>query len=817
MGEVYRARDTRLEREVAVKVLPAEFASDAERLRRFEKEARSASALNHPNIVTIYEIGSERDVSYIAMERVEGSTLREFLVGGPMAVRKLLAVATQITEGLSKAHEAGIVHRDLKPENVMMTRDGIVKILDFGVAKLTRNTSGDGGDAALPTMTKTAPGIIVGTVGYMSPEQARGEALDFRSDQFSFGSILYEMATGRSAFQKKTGIDTLAAILNEEPEPIASITPQIPAPVRWIVERCLEKDPERRYASTKDLARDLASLRDHLSEASLSLAVVGAAARRRWVAPGLGVALLLAVGLAAGRTFFTRPPTIPRFQQVTFRRGVTWGARFAPDGQTIIYAGAWEGRPYELFTTRVGGPESRSLGFPSANLLAISPGSELALQLLPSNTLARVPLAGGAPREVLEAVKAADWSPDGQTLAVIHVVPGRNRVELPIGKVLYETSRNLSQLRVSPRGDLVIVPGVGVLDAAGHILPKPTIGQDPVWSRDGKEIWFLKGNWESAEIHATSLVGSERVVTRVPGSFRLDDLSQDGRLLMERVIGANEILGSGEPGTPELRLSWLSDGVPAGLSADGRRLLISGFDRDEAYLRPTDGSPAIRLGPGRAVALSSDGSWAVVLEDEVSGRLSLVPTGAGEPRTVDLKGLKFTGDRFGGAAFFPDGKRLLIAAEQAGHRPRLFAVSLDGGEPRPVTPEGFDSVPIGDELIAPNGKTLVVDGPDGLVLFDLEAPNASPTRIPGLTGREAPIRWSGDGGALFVEEPRGTTMIVSRLDPRNGEKRLMKELRAIDPAGVLGAPNALITPDGKFCVYSYWRDLSDLFVVDGLR
>src|ERR1700730_11310785 len=265
MGEVYRARDTRLVREVAIKVLPEALSSDQERLRRFEKEARSASALNHPNIVTIHDIGSESGVSYLAMELGDGTTLRQQLMSGPLPIKKLLQIAPQIAEGLARAHEAGIVHRDLKPENVMVKKDGLVKILDFGLAKLSSTGSGSGEGSQLPTMTGTQPGVVVGTVGYMSPEQASGQALDFRSDQFSMGSILYEMATGKRAFQKKTAIDTLAAILNDEPEPIASTNPQTPTPLRWIVKRCLAKEPRQRFASTEDLARDLSSLRDHLS------------------------------------------------------------------------------------------------------------------------------------------------------------------------------------------------------------------------------------------------------------------------------------------------------------------------------------------------------------------------------------------------------------------------------------------------------------------------------------------------------------------------------------------------------------------------
>ena len=302
MGEVYRARDARLSREVAIKVLPESLASDVERLRRFEKEARSASALNHQNIVTIYDIGSESGVSFIAMELVDGVTLRELLASGPLPTKRLLQISPQIAEGLARAHEAGIVHRDLKPENVMVKKDGLVKILDFGLAKLASTGSGSDEASQLPTMTGTQPGVVVGTVSYMSPEQASGQTVDFRSDQFSLGSMLYEMATGRRAFQRKTAIDTLSAILNDDPEPLATANPQAPAPLRWIAERCLAKEPRLRYASTEDLARDLASLRDHVSEVSSSSGTVPASRgsnRRRLSLPVLGaVAAALALILA---------------------------------------------------------------------------------------------------------------------------------------------------------------------------------------------------------------------------------------------------------------------------------------------------------------------------------------------------------------------------------------------------------------------------------------------------------------------------------------------------------------------------------------
>jgi predicted ATPase/serine/threonine protein kinase len=265
MGEVYRARDARLNRIVAIKILPAAFAADHERLRRFEQEARSASALNHPNIVTIYELGQDRSCHYIAMELVEGKTLRELLRSSLLPMRKAIEIAAQIAEGLTKAHEAGITHRDLKPENLMVSHDGFVKILDFGLAKLASSGAGRLDIHNLST-SQTSSGLVLGTVGYMSPEQVRGDGLDFRSDQFSLGLVLYEMVTGTRAFQRSTAAETLVAVLREPAEPIARQSRDAPAPLCWVIERCLAKEPEKRYASTRDLARELAAIRDRFSE-----------------------------------------------------------------------------------------------------------------------------------------------------------------------------------------------------------------------------------------------------------------------------------------------------------------------------------------------------------------------------------------------------------------------------------------------------------------------------------------------------------------------------------------------------------------------
>jgi TolB-like protein len=298
MGEVYRARDTRLGREVAIKVLPQSVATDHDRLRRFEREARSASALNHPNIVTIYDVGQTNGLSWIAMELVEGASLRQLVADGALPAKQALSIGAQIAAGLAKAHASSIVHRDLKPENVMVTPDGHVKILDFGLAKAAPELP-EGSQVATATQ-QTGAGVVLGTVGYMSPEQATGRAVDYRSDQFALGAILYEMASGRRAFQRSTSIETLSAILKEEPEPLSSVEPAAPEALNWIVSRCLSKRPDDRYQSTRDLARDLGDARDRLS--SLPPAPSPASAKRR--GPGrpaviLGGALALALAAVA--------------------------------------------------------------------------------------------------------------------------------------------------------------------------------------------------------------------------------------------------------------------------------------------------------------------------------------------------------------------------------------------------------------------------------------------------------------------------------------------------------------------------------------
>src|SRR5262245_52085753 len=377
MGEVYRARDTRLGRDVALKVLPAERANDPDRLRRFEQEARAVAALDHPHILALHDLGSENGLSYVVFELVEGQTLRQKLEQGALPLRKCVEWGVQICRGLAAAHTKGIVHRDLKPENVSVTADGRVKILDFGLAKLNAPV----GPEDLPearTRTATDVGMVVGTVGYMSPEQVRGQAVDARTDIFAVGAILYEMLTGRRAFQGATPADTLSAILHHDPPEMAPGSGTLPPGLEWVVRRCLEKDPDERLQSARDVALAL----EALSATSRPDTAPAASGRRRFVAVAGGGALALASGAAgfwAGRKRGRDP--LPTFRQLTFRRGTVDRARFTADGNTVVYSALWDGNPHEIFSTRLDSPASRSLGLPPARVESVSSRGELAILL----------------------------------------------------------------------------------------------------------------------------------------------------------------------------------------------------------------------------------------------------------------------------------------------------------------------------------------------------------------------------------------------------------------------------------------------------
>jgi serine/threonine protein kinase/Tol biopolymer transport system component len=837
MGEVYRAKDERLGREVAIKVLSTELSQDASRVKRFEKEARSASALNHPNIVTVYDVGSSNGLSYIAMEKVDGETLRKLVAGGPVPVKKLLAIATQIADGLARAHEAGIVHRDLKPENVMVTKDGLVKILDFGLAKLTSTGSGSDEGSMLPTVSGTTPGVIMGTVGYMSPEQASGATVDFRSDQFSFGSILYEMVTGKRAFSGKTPIDVLGAILNDEPPPIGAVNPHVPTQLRWTIERCLAKEPRQRYSSTDDLARDLATLRDHLSEATSGVAPGTPAKRRLWLPALLGVAVLLA-GLGLGIVASHRPlPQPPVYRLVSFRRGTLGNARFAPDGRTIVYGAGFEGKPMQLYSTRSDSTESTMLPLPRADLLSISASGKMAIFLgrdpRPS-VLAEVSLAGGAPRELLEAEWAtADWAPAGDRLAVAR----EHRLEFPIGTVLYDAGpgRLVHSPRFSPDGrSIAFIENMNeedwlqVVDLGGkkRTLVGPVGIYSLAWHPGTGEIWYSGHDSSSVaasaggliDINAVSQSGRHRVVARGTELYKVQDITPGGEVLL-KVESTPMTLMCFPPGASKgVDLTWLDNSQGADLSDDGQSLLFGEAGAGagllgDVYLRKTDGSLPVHLGEGAAVALSPDKKWAISMPAVPADRLVLLPTGPGQPRTVRRDGFLYYA-----AMWFPDGGRLLIRASASGRPPRLYVQDLAGSTPRPLTPEGVQGMRPGGFLgaaISPDGKLVTARDAQGTAfLYPVEG--GEPRVLPGSRPEDSIVRFDTKGDALFLASG-GLPVRIDRLDLASGHREPWKEIGLADPTGAWGLEWLRLTPDGKSYAYSFVRTLSRLYVVDGLR
>jgi Tol biopolymer transport system component len=836
MGEVYRAKDPRLGREVAIKVLPASFSQDAERLRRFEQEARAASALNHPNIITIHEIGTAHSTSYIAMEFVDGTSLRELIASGPLPSKKMLDVSVQIADGLAKAHSAGIVHRDLKPENVMVSKDGFVKLLDFGLAKLFAVPQEQVSGMQTMVHQETQPGTVMGTVGYMSPEQASGRSVDFRSDQFSLGSVLYEMATGKRAFQRGTGAQTLAAIIQDDPEPVAQINPRAPAPFRWIVERCLAKDPEERYASTRDLARDLKSVREHISEVATTSGGTAVAEPMRRGSRAIplaaaGIVLAALLGALVGRR--TAAVSQPTFQRLTFQRGTVGTARFGPDGQTVYYSAAWEGSEPRIFSLRPGTPESSALALPPANLLGISTSGEMAIALQPRTisfalvgTLARVPLSGGAPKEILTDVSYADWSPGGSELAVVHRVGGKARLEYPIGRVLYETAGWIQGPRFSPDGRQIAFIDHPSRRDDGTICVVATSGkkvdlssrwatvQGLAWAPHGREIWFTAAREGiEREIFGVTPSGKLRLIRTMQGTPALLDIGSGGNALVteDDYRSSVTVFPAGQPAGRDLAwFDWSSD---RGLSPDGKLVLFDesgegGGASGAVYLRPTDGSPAVRLGDGVGIALSPDAAWALTRTATDRSHFVLVPVRAGQPREFPPDGL----GRPTYGAFFPDGSGFVFEANAPGHGTRLYVQALAGGPPRAISEEGINFSRL---YVSPDGGRIAAIGPDGRV--HLYPVSSGPVvDLPASRPDDYPAGWTADGKSVYVSR-LGIPCSVDLLEIDSGRRVHVRDLARSDAAGVTSFGPVRVTPDGRTMTMGLSRILSTLYRVRDLR
>ena len=854
MGEVYRAKDTRLGRDVAIKVLPERLAEDADALTRFEREARAVAALSHPNILGIYDFGKAAVIAttegsgagttivYAVMELLEGSTLRERLEGGALPFRKCVDYGIQIAEGLAAAHDKGIVHRDLKPENVFVTPEGRVKILDFGLAKSLGVVSA-GTDTQSPTLAQaTDPGTVLGTVGYMSPEQVRGRSSDARSDIFSFGAVTYEMATGKRPFSGNSAVETMNAVLKEDPPEISTVR-SVPPGFERILRHCLEKSPEERFQSAHDIVFALRSLEQ---DSSARLRPVGGArtiAVRRWALPaGVVAAAAIAaaafwIGQGAGERRARSNP--PSFQRLTFRRGTVFNARFATDGKTVVYSAAWQGESPALFSVRATGPDSQKLDLPPAMLYSVSRSDELAIGLgwhytlgfTSEATLARVSLSGGAPRPVAERVVSADWAPDGENLALSRYIDAKDVLEYPIGHAIYSTIGWIDGVRVSPDGSRVAFAEHRLRgDSAGDLLVADRSGKAKVlvrgltlldgvaWRSDGSEIlWSGVASGNNALISAVDLSGRERLIHRSGISENLYDVSSGGSALVVQTSSRRETYLASRPGGRDRDLSWLDWTFPDDISPDGNWLLSTEQGQATrtdylAYLRKTDGSPAVQLGVGNATTISPDGRFVAALRAPAPGgagsKVVLYPTGAGQSRVVDTPNLDPIW-----VSWFPDGRRLAVSADAPNHPAGIYEVSLEGGTPRPIPAPPMNPFFIS---VSPDGTSIGGLSADLRVTI-LPLRGGSPRIFPADLNAINFMRWSADGRSIFYQERVRNPARIQRLDLATGRHELVREVAPPDPAGIQGIGPLWITPDGQTVVYSYRRALTDLLLADGLK
>jgi eukaryotic-like serine/threonine-protein kinase len=838
MGEVYRARDTRLGREVALKVLPESFARDSDRLRRFEQEARAVAALSHPNILAIHDVGQHAGAPFIVSELLEGANLRTELGHGALSPRKAGDYAAQIAQGLAAAHDKGIIHRDLKPDNVFITREGRVKILDFGLAKLAPSAEATSAGLTL-TSSPTEVGMVMGTAGYMAPEQVRGSAVDSRTDIFAFGTVLYEMLSGQRAFSRDTAAETMTAILRDDPPEFTGMPHPVSPGMERIVRRCLEKQPEQRFQSAKDLAFALEALTGTSGTAFKSGAAAAIADRPKHPA-WLGIALASVVSLLLGAAvvWFLRPAPAapPTFTRLSFHQGEVVEARFAPDAKAVVYSARLNGTPLDTYIIREDYPEPVPVGLHGAALLSVSRQGQLAVLVRPHyfvhrqwvGTLATSPIGGGAPRELLDAVFDADWSPDGNELAVLAGGPAtrRMRVEFPVGKVLIELPNRLSDLRVSPDGQHVALfrhPPNGddrgdviLLDRSGHLqeLSKNWESLEGLaWAPSGKEVWFSAAQTgEQYCIRAATLAGKVRTVYCGMSPTLIHDISPTGRVLVSaeehRVSMAMIEHGSAD----ERNLNWLDNPYWPRLSNDGSELLFT--DQSEnagqnysVYIRKTDGSPAVRIGGGGfATSLSADGKWALVFLPG-DPNVQVVPVGAGQTHVLHWDGIV---PLWG--YLFPDGQHILLQTTPTVPNPGIYMADINGSAPKLLVAGNVNDV----GPASSDGKSFLCLRNHQWIVHSIE--DNTDKSVQGLASGESPTAWAADSKHVFTQRRTDTGISISKLDLDTGHEEPWQVITPKDQIGLrpISTP-AGITPDGRWIVFGYGTELGQLYSTDGLR
>ena len=803
MGEVYRATDSTLQRDVALKILPETLVADRSRFLRFEQEARATAALHHPNVVTIHDFDTSGTLPFLVTELLEGESLLDVIARGPVPLRRAMNWSLQILRGLAAAHARGIIHRDLKPGNVFVLADGSVKILDFGLAKVMDRALQETDDTRVRI---SEAGTVLGTIGYVAPEQVRGESVDARSDIFSFAVVLYELLTGRSPFLRGSAGETLAAIIRDDAPPLE--TPPFPAALAMTLDRCLAKTPDERFHSAHDLALHLETIELAASGATAVVAIQSS----------------------------DEAPT--RIEQVTFRRGSIMAARFASDG-SIVYGAAWNDQPLELYVSHRGLPEARALHI-GASIHAVSRNGELAISLgrkaefgfQYTGTLARVGITGGAPRPIASDVYEADWSPDGKQLAICRRNGAKFQIEYPIGRPVYEAPHWISDLRVSPDGkELAFFEHpfsgdnqgfVKVIDLSGdaqQLTDSLYVAAGLAWHPAG-EIWYTAAAERDGQTRAVSMWSvtrdrRPREVYAAPAALRLCDIAPDGKVLFTTETLRRQIVCHVEPEGVDRDLSWFDWSFPMRLSDDGRTLLleeqgVASGGRYTFYVRPTDGGDAVRLDEGRARDLSPDGEFVLAFRDGLPGRLLLVPTGVGEMREIPLRGP----DRVQSARFFPNGREIVVVGARNGEQLRLWRLPIEGGDAMPVSEAIVASWFF--FALAPDGnRAAILADHDKLFLCSLDR-SMSATEVPGAVRGDAPVHWPSDD-VLFVCQREERQSLLYSIDLRTGAREFVRALRPADGAGVRTVFPIHFASRNDSYAYGYRLLLSELYIAEGLR
>jgi Tol biopolymer transport system component len=786
---------------------------------RFLREIKTIANLQHPHILGLIDSGEVNGTAYYVMPFVEGESLRDRLNREKqLPIPDAIRLATEVAGALDYAHRHGVIHRDIKPENILL-HDGSALVADFGIALAASKAGGS-------RMTET--GMSLGTPTYMSPEQAMGEReITGRSDVYALGCVTYEMLVGDPPFTGSTAQAIVAKVMTADPAPLTAQRRSVSPEVEAAVLTALEKLPADRFATPAEFAAALSQ-----RSGTAPVRVTPARSRPRWPALVAGALAVAALAFLAGqRAGQPRQAAAPTFRQRTFRNEAIYNARFAPDGRTIVYSSAAETGSPDLYIIRPDYPDPTALGVPATHLLSISSKGELAVLVRPDfirhrlfmGTLARLALGGGAPREVLDSVREADWSPDGAELAIIHDVGGRDRLEFPIGTVLYQGSGYLSDPRVSPDGQHVAFAEhpyrwddrgtVKIVDRTGKptaVTPDYPAIEGVAWrSRD--ELLFSAADTSGYVVRAFGLEGQVRIAIPGPGVLTTQDVSRSGQVLLTSDDTPFRLMLRAPGASRELDVSWLDVSLAPRFSRDGALLAFTSagisdpnFDYD-VMVRNSAGGGVARLGSGQAAAFSPDGKWLLAFVPSTPPRLVLYPTRTGAERPIPIGPF----ESIGSADWFPDGRSILFCGNRKGEPSHCYAQPVAGGAARAVTPDGT-----GAGLVSPDGQEVAAFSPSsGHRRYPVAGGNGRD--IPGLSFDDQVVRWTADGRGVIVGSATSSTL--DQVDLATGRREPLATLGSEAPGGQRRPIFFAMADDPHVYAYVDAVYLSHLFTVDGVR